>query len=642
MNEPQILQDSIACEGPINMNGDIQFDNINFAYPTRSDALVLRNLTLMARAGETIALVGSNGSGKSTCISLLLRFYEPLSGRITINNRSITDFNLKQFRQKIGVVSQEPILFATSIYENIRFGKQNATKTEIEEAARLANAHDFIMQLSNKYDTIVGESGVQLSGGEKQRVALARALVKQPVLLLLDEATSALDNANEQIVQEALDRACKGRTTIVIAHRLTTIQNAHRIYVLHNGCVIEQGTHETLMSKEGSRYRDMMKAQQRENVGIGTNQTTSHTQVEDDDQNQISERSRHCSHKELDDRNQTFGAYTYEERRGQIIKYSLLFLLMGIVVLVIRFIQYTVFAISGSKLTERICTKAFAHYLRQEVAFFDLLENISGAIANRLSSDALAIQQMVGSRLGIIFESVAMSTYDSHRYVEVSYHSFKTIIKSIYKGASGRGKTTVIQLLERFYDPIQGRIYLDGVNIRNLNIQWLRSCLGLVNQEPVLFNMTIAENIAYGRENTSIEDIINAAIKANIHHFIQQLPEGYKTKVGMKGCQLSCGEKQRIALARTFIRQPKILLLDEATSAMDSYNEQIIQDALEKADTDDPTRTTLIISHRLSTIRPCDMICILDKGYIVEGGTHEDLMKRRGVYYEMIVRDCTS
>ncbi|CAF4958786.1 unnamed protein product [Rotaria sp. Silwood1] len=597
MNEPQILQDSIACEGPINMNGDIQFDNINFAYPTRSDALVLRNLTLMARAGETIALVGSNGSGKSTCISLLLRFYEPLSGRITINNRSITDFNLKQFRQKIGVVSQEPILFATSIYENIRFGKQNATKTEIEEAARLANAHDFIMQLSNKYDTIVGESGVQLSGG---------------------------------------------RTTIVIAHRLTTIQNAHRIYVLHNGCVIEQGTHETLMSKEGSRYRDMMKAQQRENVGIGTNQTTSHTQVEDDDQNQISERSRHCSHKELDDRNQTFGAYTYEERRGQIIKYSLLFLLMGIVVLVIRFIQYTVFAISGSKLTERICTKAFAHYLRQEVAFFDLLENISGAIANRLSSDALAIQQMVGSRLGIIFESVAMSTYDSHRYVEVSYHSFKTIIKSIYKGASGRGKTTVIQLLERFYDPIQGRIYLDGVNIRNLNIQWLRSCLGLVNQEPVLFNMTIAENIAYGRENTSIEDIINAAIKANIHHFIQQLPEGYKTKVGMKGCQLSCGEKQRIALARTFIRQPKILLLDEATSAMDSYNEQIIQDALEKADTDDPTRTTLIISHRLSTIRPCDMICILDKGYIVEGGTHEDLMKRRGVYYEMIVRDCTS
>ncbi|CAF1401129.1 unnamed protein product [Rotaria sp. Silwood1] len=191
------------------MNGDIQFDNINFAYPARPDVLVLRNLTLTARPGEITALVGSNGSGKSTCFSLLLRFYEPLSGGITINDRSITDYNLKQLRQKIGVVSQEPILFATSIYENIRFGKENATRIEIEEAARQANAHDFIMKLPNKYDTVVGEHGVLLSGGEKQRVCLARALVKQPVVLLLDEATSALDKASEKVVQEALDRACK-------------------------------------------------------------------------------------------------------------------------------------------------------------------------------------------------------------------------------------------------------------------------------------------------------------------------------------------------------------------------------------------------------------------------------------------------
>ncbi|CAF3494125.1 unnamed protein product [Rotaria sp. Silwood1] len=192
------------------MNGDIQFENINFAYPTRPDVLVLRNLTLTARAGEITALVGSSGSGKSTCISLLLRFYEPLSGRIAIHDQSITNCNFKQLRQKIGVVSQEPILFATSVYENIRFGKENATRMEIEEAARQANAHDFIMQLPNNYDTIVGERGVQLSGGEKQRVALARALIKQSALLLLDEATSALDNTNEKIVQEALDRACKG------------------------------------------------------------------------------------------------------------------------------------------------------------------------------------------------------------------------------------------------------------------------------------------------------------------------------------------------------------------------------------------------------------------------------------------------
>ncbi|CAF4002803.1 unnamed protein product [Rotaria sordida] len=351
------------------MNGDIQFDDIDFAYPARPDVLVLQNLTLMARAGEITALVGSSGAGKSTCVSLLFRFYEPLSGRIAINNRSITDYNLKKLRQKIGVVSQEPILFATSIYENIRLGKENATRIEIEEAARQVNAHDFIMQLPNKYDTIVGERGIQLSGGEKQRVALARALVKQPALLLLDEATSALDNANEKIVQEALDRAC--RTTIVIAHRLATIRNAHRIYVLDNGRVIEQGTHETLMLNEGSRYCEMMKAQQR--IENDIDERTNFTQTEDDDQTKISERSPHPSHQELDDGD-----------------------------------KYTAFAVSGSKLTERIRAKAFAHLLCQEVAFFDRPENSSGAICNRLSSDALAIQQMTGARLGIVCESIVM------------------------------------------------------------------------------------------------------------------------------------------------------------------------------------------------------------------------------------------
>ncbi|CAF1306789.1 unnamed protein product [Rotaria sp. Silwood1] len=263
-------------------------------------------------------------------------------------------------------------LFATSIYENIRLGKENATKAEIEEAARQANAHDFIMQLPDKYETLVGERGVQLSGGEKQRIALARALVKQPILLLLDEATNALDSANEQIIQEALDKACKDRTTIVIAHRLATIQNAHRIYVLNDGHIIEQGTHETLMAQEGSQYRKMMKAQQEERTEKDIDERTSDAQIEDDDRKQTSECSQHHSHNELDDE-----------------------------------VKYVSFAVSGSKLTQRICAKAFAHYLRQEMAFFDLLENSPGAILNRLSSDGLAVQQMVGTRLGIVCESVA-------------------------------------------------------------------------------------------------------------------------------------------------------------------------------------------------------------------------------------------
>ncbi|CAF4190775.1 unnamed protein product [Rotaria magnacalcarata] len=209
-------------------------------------------------------------------------------------------------------------------------------------------------------------------------------------------------------------------------------------------------------------------------------------------------------------------------------------------------------------------------------------------------------------------------------------------------GASGCGKSTVIQLLERFYDPLKGKILFDDVDIRELNIQWLRSCLGLVSQEPILFDLTIAENIAYGHENASMKEIIEAATKANIHDFIQQLPQGYETKVGMKGGHLSGGEKQRVAIARILYRRPKVLLLDEATSALDSYNEQIVQDALDKAQIDDPTRTSLIIAHRLSTIRSCDLICVLSKGNLIEMGTHTDLMEQRGAYYNMIVQNSTT
>ncbi|CAF5084280.1 unnamed protein product [Rotaria sp. Silwood1] len=175
-----------------------------------------------------------------------------------------------------------------SIYENIRFGKVNATQAEIEQAAREANAHHFIMQLPDKYETLVGERGIKLSGGEEQRIALARALVKQPTFLLLDEATSALDNVSEKIVQEALDRACKGRTTIVIAHRLTTIQNAHQIYVLDNGSVIEQGTHETLIEKEGGKYQSMIKRQQMERIDDDKHDMTSIQKAIEEEKKSIS------------------------------------------------------------------------------------------------------------------------------------------------------------------------------------------------------------------------------------------------------------------------------------------------------------------------------------------------------------------
>ncbi|CAF2909285.1 unnamed protein product [Rotaria sp. Silwood2] len=606
-------------ESIYNINGDIEFDNVNFIYPSRKDTPVLHNLSFIARAGQTTALVGLSGCGKSTCISLFLRYYKPSSGRIIINDRPIADYNVKQLRQNTGVVSQEPILFGMSIYENICFGKVNATQAEIEQAAREANAHNFIMQLPNKYETLVGERGIQLSGGEKQRIALARALVKQPTFLLLDEATSALDNVSEKVVQEALDRACRDRTTIVIAHRLTTIKNAHQIYVLDNGGVIEQGTHETLMAKEGGKYQAMVKRQQMESIY--------------DDQDDIMSLQK-----------------TTEEDKNLI---------------------------TGSKLTQRIRLKAFGCLLRQEIAYFDRSENSSGAICARLSSNASAIQEMTGTRriaasvsaaktFFILFDrKPAIDNTSSEGHALVDFHGeikfnqvkfiyptrptsivlnkFQLNIKASQHvalvGTSGCGKSTIIQLLERFYDVASGELLIDGMDIRKLNLHSLRSHFGLVSQEPVLFNLTIAENIAYGLENVAMEDIINAARKANIHQFIEQLPQGYETKVGSKGCFLSGGEKQRIAIARVLLRRPKVLLLDEATSAMDSHNEQIVQEALEQAQRDDSSRTSLIIAHRLSTIRSCDLICVLDRGHIVENGTHTELIQRRGPYYKMLAQN---
>ncbi|CAF1002319.1 unnamed protein product [Rotaria sordida] len=207
----------------------------------------------------------------------------------------------------------------------------------------------------------------------------------------------------------------------------------------------------------------------------------------------------------------------------------------------------------------------------------------------------------------------------------------------IHTGTSGCGKSTIIQLLERFYDVTNGRLLIDGIDIRQQSLHWVRSQFSLVNQEPILFDLTIAENIAYGLENVPMEDIINAARKANIHPFIEQLPQGYETKVGMKGSFLSDGEKQRIAIARVLLRRPKVLLLDETTSATDSHNEQV--KALEQAQTEDSSRISLIIAHPLSTIRSCDLTCVLDRGYIVESGTHTELVQQHGAYYRMLTRN---
>ncbi|XP_067418187.1 ATP-dependent translocase ABCB1-like [Emydura macquarii macquarii] len=250
------LIDSSAKEGyrPDKLNGEIEFKNIHFSYPSRPDVKILKGLNLKVQLGKTIALVGSSGCGKSTTIQLLQRFYDPVQGEITLDGRDIRTLNIKWLRENIGLVSQEPVLFATTIAENIRYGRQDITDSEIEEAAKEANAFDFISTLPDKFNTMVGERGAQLSGGQKQRIAIARALARNPRILLLDEATSALDTQSESIVQAALDKARAGRTTIVIAHRLSTIRTADIIAGFHKGGVVEQGTHNELMAQKGIYY----------------------------------------------------------------------------------------------------------------------------------------------------------------------------------------------------------------------------------------------------------------------------------------------------------------------------------------------------------------------------------------------------
>ncbi|KAL8570228.1 hypothetical protein ACOMHN_029928 [Nucella lapillus] len=242
------------------LTGLIEFRDVHFRYPSRPDVPVLRGLSLLVHPGQTVAIVGASGCGKTTTVQLLLRFYDPQHGQISIDGHNVRDLNLRWLRDQMGVVSQEPVLFAATIADNIRYGQPDVTNDLIQAAAMEANAHDFISQLPQGYDTTVGERGAQLSGGQKQRIAIARALVRNPRILLLDEATSALDHKSEAVVQSALDKARQGRTTIVIAHRLSTIRHADVIVTLSGGRKMEEGSHEELMAQR-SMYAQLVSLQ---------------------------------------------------------------------------------------------------------------------------------------------------------------------------------------------------------------------------------------------------------------------------------------------------------------------------------------------------------------------------------------------
>ncbi|CAF1309030.1 unnamed protein product, partial [Rotaria sordida] len=857
---------NLNCIQKEDLIGDIKFSNVHFVYPSRPDVPVLNGLTFTAQQGQTTALVGTSGCGKSTCMQLLQRFYDTIDGTVEIDGISVNQYNLSWLRQHIGIVSQEPILFHTTIRENILFGKMDATQDEIEQATKMANAHDFIMQLPEQYNTLVGERGAQLSGGQKQRIAIARALIRDPHILLLDEATSALDTESEHVVQEALDRASKGRTTIVIAHRLSTIVNASKIIVLNKGSVIEEGNHETLMNV-GGVYRGLFEAQHLhmkndDQKGLENNEDDETSTIPAYDRVRLLSDRYHQSSNEVSteeqetpkkcDQSDETKEYTGPSPFLAMLKMNkpemcfIIFACMSCIcnggiqpafgIIFSKIIASFLFALSGEALTQRLRTKIFRTLLRQGVAYFDQAENNTGALCTRLATEASDVQGATGVRIGTILQNisnlgvgivlafiygwsltlvilafvpfmilagflqiylltgfankdrqvledagkiaveaisniraVAQLTKEKHfgdEYCKLLDISFKNSLRRIHVfgilfsftdsimffaqvalfsfgawrveqgamtfesitlvlscilfgamavgqttsmspdyskaiasskkiltlfnrvpiidnsstngkilenfagqidlnnlefhypnrpevqvlknfnlrvephkqvaliGSSGCGKSTIIQLLEHFYDPINGQLLIDQNELSTLNLQWWRSQLGFVSQEPILFDATIRENIAYGdtSRKVSMKEIQEAAKNANIQRFIENLPEQYETNAGFKGTQLSGGEKQRIAIARALIRNPKILLLDEATSALDTESERIVQEALDQAS---KGRTTIVITHNLSTIKNSDLICVLDHGRIVESGKHDELLARKGYYYRL-------
>ncbi|GJQ81868.1 hypothetical protein Trydic_g9894 [Trypoxylus dichotomus] len=857
--------------------GHIQFQNVEFNYPSRKDVPVLKGVSLEIEPGETVALVGSSGCGKSTCIQLIQRFYDPIDGKITLDGEDIKNLDLDWYRSQIGVVGQEPVLFAMTIGENIKFGNKNASEEDIIKAAKKANAHSFISSLPDGYRTLVGDRGSQLSGGQKQRIAIARALVREPTILLLDEATSALDTNSEAQVQAAIDSVSKECTTIIVAHRLSTIRNANKIIVFSDGQIVETGTHDELMALKSAYYNLVITQISSEDFGQSTTlqRTTSYIEEEDIDHGTTND-AEDVTKENVRNWSAIFnvlalnkpewwqitigaiaaaisgaampvyaivfgdvmGIFVYEDPadvRNEGNKYSLYFLLIGIVCGAAMFFQWYMIGVAGEKLTKRVRALLFETVLRQEPAWFDRKENGVGAVCAKLSSDAANIQGASGHpvvvalnsvstlviaitislfvewRLALVSMSImplvflgtyfetkflqeggsinknslensakiavdaignirtvaslgceetfytlyttellpyhrkairsahirgallglsrslmnfayviafwyggalivnekldytavfkvsealisaawsvgnvmafspnfqkgviaankmfnlmkrepkikddANSTYTSWPRGDISYdkvvfryptRSNTTVLDSLdlfikhgktvaLVGPSGCGKSTIVQLLQRFYDQDSGTVSIDNINLKNIKVTSLRSHLGIVSQEPNLFDRTIEENIAYGDNQRLVNrsEIIEAAKNANIHNFISSLPLGYETRLGERGTQLSGGQKQRVAIARALVRDPNILLLDEATSALDMESEKVVQEALDKAK---QGRTCITIAHRLTTIQDADVICVLQKGKIVEHGTHSELLGLKGLYHKL-------
>ncbi|CAJ1940399.1 unnamed protein product [Sphenostylis stenocarpa] len=448
------------------VEGRIQFKDVCFSYPSRPDVIIFNNFCLEIPQGKILALVGGSGSGKSTVISLIERFYEPISGQILLDGNNIRELDLKWLRQQIGLVNQEPALFATSIRENILYGKDDATLEEINQAVMLSDAQSFINNLPDGLDTQVGERGIQLSGGQKQRIAISRAIVKNPSILLLDEATSALDAESEKSVQEALDRVMIGRTTVIVAHRLSTIRNADMIVVIEGGKVVEIGNHEELISDPNNVYASLVQIQETAfshgNLSVDPYLGGSSRRLGESSSRTTSFRGSFRSDKEstsraLGDGVETVGSSTHvsvrrlysmigpdwlygvfgtlgafiagaqmplfalgishalvsyymdwDTTRHEVKKIALLFCGAAILTIIAHAIEHLSFGIIGERLTLRAREKMFSAILKSEISWFDDINNTSSMLSSRLETDATFLRTIIVDRSTILLQNVGL------------------------------------------------------------------------------------------------------------------------------------------------------------------------------------------------------------------------------------------
>ncbi|KAK2390919.1 ABC transporter B family member [Trifolium repens] len=724
-----LIHNESKGEMPSKINGYIELRNVCFSYPSRPEKPILQGLSLSIPAGKTVALVGSSGCGKSTVISLITRFYDPVRGEIFIDSHNIKDLDLKFLRSNIGAVYQEPSLFTGTIKDNLKLGKMDADDEEIQKAAVMSNAHSFISQLPNQYLTEVGQRGVQVSGGQKQRIAIARAILKNPPILLLDEATSALDSESEKLVQEALDTAMQGRTVILIAHRLSTVVNADMIAVVENGQIVETGTHQSLLdtSKFYSTLFSMQNLESSPELRTTVSKNKSaHQEASIDEtrplpdeerevqrdltvtepsvlreQNKMSIREENIFFRIWFDLKKkelvkiaigsfaaafsgiskpffgfyiiTIGvAYFEEDAKRKVGMYSAIFSGIGLLSLFSHTFQHYFFGVVGEKAMSNFRLALYSGVLSNEVGWFDKPENTVGSLTSRIISDTAMVKIIIADRMSVIVQCVSsiliatvVSMYVNWRMGLVAWavmpcHFIGGLIQAkSAKGFSGDYSATHSDLVALASESMtnirtiasfcheeqvlkKAKMYLDipkkkyrKESIKYGIIQGFSLCLWNIAHAVALWYTTILVD----RRQATFENGIRA-------YQIFSLTVPSITELYTLIPTVITAINMLTPAFKTFDRKTEI----EPDIPDDSQPERIQGNVeFENVNFKYPLRpeeesglcskiTQITVAHRLSTVRNSDTIIVMEKGRIVETGSHSTLISVDAGLYSRLFR----